>query len=79
MSADPDNLICVCYTHHIGGYNAKEPSFHANPMEMADWWQENNQELHKELRERTRTSHVCDLYFWQQKEIELDEELKKYV
>ncbi len=74
MSADIDNLICVCFTHHLGGWNAKEPSFHRNPQEMADWFREKYPERAEELRKRTRKSEQCDLQFW----IKKHEELKEY-
>ena len=40
MSADLDNILCLCYTHHIGGYGnmGKQPSWHKNPMEMVEWF-----------------------------------------
>lgn len=62
MSADLDNLITVCYSHHIGGYNAKEPAFHANPQEMADWFLEHYPDLHNELRLRSQTTQRINWY-----------------
>ena len=39
MSCDFDNILCLCYTHHLGGYmQTKEPSWHKNPMEMVEWF-----------------------------------------
>jgi len=76
MSADIDNLITVCFTHHSSSWNSKEPSFHKNPMEMADWFKDTYPELSKELKERSWKSVKCDIIFWQKKEKELDNQIK---
>lgn len=77
MSADTDNLIVVCFTHHLGGWNAKEPSFHRNPQEMADWFREKYPERAKQLRERARLNQQADEKFWEDKLKKLKEIYKK--
>lgn len=68
MSADLDNIISVCFTHHNSDWNAKEPSFHKNPQEMADWFREKYPERAKELRGRAKVGSVlADEYFWENK------------
>ena len=75
MSADTDNLITVCFTHHSSSWNAKDPSFHKNPMEMADWFTNKFPALHQKLRERSRKTEKCDLFYWKKKRILLKDEL----
>lgn len=57
MSADLDNILCLCATHHIGGYwkNSKEVSWHESPMEMTEWFREKYPERHRQLKIRTQT------------------------
>lgn len=74
MSADIDNLITVCFTHHCSSWNSKEPSFHKNPMEMADWYKEHYPEKHAELKARTQIYQKTDFIYWTKKL----EELKQY-
>jgi len=72
MSADIDNLITVCFTHHSSSWNAKEPSFHKNPQEMADWFRETYPERYQDLKERSRNQITCTLQFWENKLSELN-------
>jgi len=76
MSADIDNLITVCFTHHSSSWNAKEPSFHKNPMEMADWFLEHYPERHAELRERSKKNVSLNEGVWEKKLEKLKEEWK---
>lgn len=71
MSADVDNLITVCFTHHSSSWNSKEPSFHKNPMEMADWFLEHYPERHNILKARSITYTKLDRIFWENKMVEL--------
>lgn len=65
MSADVDNILCLCYTHHIGGWmQTKEPSWHKNPVEMVEWFNEYYPERSKKLKERSRLSVQADEFFW---------------
>jgi len=54
MSADLDNILCLCFTHHTGGWNAKQPSWHKDPMFMVEWFNNKYPERAKELKERTQ-------------------------
>ena len=78
MSADIDNIISVCFTHHLGSWNTKEPSFHRNPQEMADWIREKYPERMKTLKQRARGTIQCDLYYWTNKLKELSAEKQKW-
>jgi len=75
MSADLDNILCLCFTHHIGGWNAKEPSWHKNPVEMVDWFKEKYPARAEDLK--TRKSVQADLHFWKEKWSFLSEKLEK--
>lgn len=78
MSADVDNLITVCFTHHSSSWNSKEPSFHKNPMEMADWFLEHYPERHNILKARSVTYQKLDRIFWGNKMEELKDLINKY-
>jgi hypothetical protein len=71
MSADIDNLISVCFTHHSSTWNAKEPSFHKNPMEMADWFRDTYPERYEKLKERSRITVQLSEQYWENKYKEL--------
>lgn len=71
MAADLDNILCLCYTHHIGGWNAKEPSWHSNPLEMTDWFRDNYPERYTTLKARSREIVTADYDFWKKKLDEL--------
>ncbi|TSD02690.1 MAG: hypothetical protein Athens071426_405, partial [Parcubacteria group bacterium Athens0714_26] len=71
MSGDLDNLVSVCFTHHCSNWNAKEPSFHKNPQEMADFLLEKYPERMKILKERSRHVVQADILYWQKKWEEL--------
>lgn len=60
MSADLDNIICLCFTHHTGGWNASQPSWHKDPMFMVEWFNTNYPERAKELRLRTQKRYDVD-------------------
>lgn len=75
MSADVDNLITACFTHHCSDWNSNQPSFHKNPQEMADFMNEKYPEKMKELKLRSQKSIHCDIIFWTKKLAELKEEL----
>jgi hypothetical protein len=79
MSADPDNILCLCAVHHTGGFwkNAKEISWHESPMEMAEWFMNKFPERYQKLKERSWKSQHCDIIFWTKKLADLKEELAK--
>ena len=78
MSADVDNILCLCSTHHTGGMwkNSKEISWHESPRLMVEWFRLKFPQRDGELIERSRKSIVCDLFYWKKKRVLLDEELK---
>jgi hypothetical protein len=78
MSADVDNILCICAVHHTGGmwHNATEISWHESPRLMVEWFRLKFPERDAELIRRSRISVVCDLNFWQKKHKLLQAELK---
>jgi hypothetical protein len=70
MSADPDNLITVCVTHHQGGPWMKSHdgfNFHNSPRESTEWFMEKYPERYAELKERSKIICKLDLIYWQNK------------
>lgn len=72
MGADLDNIICLCATHHIGGFwkNSTQPSWHEDPMTMTAWFREKYPKRTKVLRFRAQKPQKID---WDKKLIELKE------
>jgi hypothetical protein len=73
MSADLDNILCLCFTHHLGTWNAKEPSWHSNPLEMTEWFREKYPERYQALKQRSWGNEQADEQFWRKKLKELEE------
>ena len=73
MSADLDNIICLCFTHHLNSWNGKEPSWHKDPVTMVAWFNEKYPERAASLKERARKPQQADLFFWEKKWGELQE------
>lgn len=70
MSADPDNLITVCATHHQGGIWMKSNSgfnFHNSPRESTEWFMEKYPDRYYSLKMRSMVVCKLDLMFWQNK------------
>ena len=67
MSADLDNIICLCFTHHLGAWNAKEPSWHKNPIEMTDWFRAKYPARYEGLKLKSKTPIQADRFYWQDK------------
>jgi hypothetical protein len=77
MSADVDNLITLCATHHQGGMWMRSNdsfNFHNSPAESTEWFIEKYPERYKELKERKNNPIVCDMIFWEKKLEELKKE-----
>jgi NAD-specific glutamate dehydrogenase len=77
MSADHDNLISLCATHHQGGVWMKSSSgfnFHNSPRESTEWLMENMPERYKELKGRSMIKVHLDYQFWEKKHAELKEQ-----
>lgn len=82
MSADIDNILCLCPVHHTGGFwkNAKEPSWHEDPLVMVEWFRKKYPKRYKELLKRSRITNKTSELFWKRKLSELRktfESLKK--
>jgi len=79
MSADVDNILCLCATHHMaaGMWNrADHWSWHNSPAEAMEWFKENYPERYETLKLRARENKMCDLKFWQDKWVELNNKYK---
>jgi hypothetical protein len=76
MSADVDNLICLCARHHATGeWNRTNGfNFHSSPAEAMEWFREKYPELYKTLNNRRNKTNKMD---WNKKLIELKGELCK--
>ena len=76
MSADVDNIICLCAEHHMNGrWNASKKDFnwHGSPAEAMDWFTLNHPDLHQRLKIRSQQKIKPDLRYWQDKLKELQE------
>lgn len=64
MSADVDNILCLCWLCHMGGLktvSTKVWSWHGTPREAQDWFEGKYPELHKTLRLRSQdTMRIVD-------------------
>ena len=79
MSADPDNLISVCASHHQGGVWMRSNdgfNFHNSPRESTEWLMEKMPEKYAELKERSLKFVKLDIFHWEKKLKELKKELK---
>lgn len=56
MSADVDNILCLCASCHVGGmwHNASKPSWHSDPVYFTDWFKTKYPELAETLKIRAR-------------------------
>jgi hypothetical protein len=68
MSALVDNILCLCATHHTGGFwkNATEPSWHEDPIHFARWFNEKYPERAERLRLRSKEHIQADRYYWEE-------------
>lgn len=66
MSADLDNILVLCYANHIGGWN-NTPSWHKNPVEMVNWFNEKYPERALALKQRTELTIQADEFYWKEK------------
>lgn len=74
MSADVDNILCLCASHHmVGQWNqsAKDFNWHGSPAEAMDWFTKKYPELYQKLKSRTQQYHKLDRIFWEKKMEEL--------
>lgn len=76
MSADPDNLVTLCASHHQGGLWMRSNdgfNFHNSPRESTEWFMEHYPERYKELKKRSLITRPLDMKFWEDKLKELEE------
>lgn len=76
MSADPDNLITLCASHHQGGQWMKSNNgfnFHNSPRESTEWFMEYYPERYTSLLERSKQYTNLNMDYWLKKY----EQLKK--
>lgn len=62
MSADVDNIICLCASHHaiVPGRRINGWNWHAAPAEAIIWFQGKFPELWQTLKERTQKNYQVD-------------------
>jgi hypothetical protein len=70
MSADPDNILCLCAGCHMWSND----SWHENPLEATEWFHKTFPERHQRLKIDAQASKHCDIYFWKDKLVELKNE-----
>ena len=63
MSADPENILCMCYYCHINWW-------HKNPLEASEWFREKYPELYQTLKLRSQESKIIN---WEKKYYEMKE------
>ena len=71
MSADVDNILCLCAMCHTGGMfrggRTKMLCWHSDPVYFGNWFDNKYPKRAKILKERARKSQQADLWFWEQK------------
>jgi hypothetical protein len=80
MSADVDNLISLCASHHQGGMYMRSNdgfNFHNSPRESTEWLMENMPERYATLKARSLKLEPIFISFWKRKKEELTLELAK--
>jgi len=68
LSAEPDNLITLCASHHQGGLWMRSNdgfNFHNSPRESTEWVKEKYPERYEDLKNRRPI--VCTIQFWEEK------------
>lgn len=81
MSADVDNLLTLCASHHQGGMWMRSNdgfNFHNSPRESTEWFMEKYPERYKTLKERSLIIVKLDINFWNNKLVELKELINQY-
>lgn len=72
MSADVDNLITLCASHHQSFAGSKYSfSFHSCPTESTEWFKKHYPERYKSLLARSKKIIPLSYHYWEAKEIEL--------
>ncbi len=64
LSADPENIICLCAAHHLSGANprmgTKEPSWHSHPLLFADWFEGKYPGLKQKLYKKAQDIQIIN-------------------
>ena len=62
MSADIDNILCLCATCHTGGFfgGSNKPSWHEDPIYFADWFLKKYPERAKKLKIRAKKIKIIN-------------------
>lgn len=74
MSADVDNLLTLCASHHQGGLYMRSNdkfNFHNSPRESTEWFIEHYPERYRELKERSVKFVDLSYKHWEEKLAEL--------
>jgi hypothetical protein len=53
MSADPENIFCLCYSCHINWW-------HKSPLDASEWFKKKFPERYKSLRLKSRLNKVVN-------------------
>ena len=81
MSADVDNLLSLCASHHQGGMYMRSNdgfNFHNSPRESTEWLMENMPERYAILKDRSfKSAQPLTIVFWENKHQELKKQLKE--
>lgn len=66
MSADPENIICLCATCHNGGpwANNRNRSWHGDPLYFSDWFRNKWPGRYEKLLEKAQPLKVIN---WEEK------------
>ena len=77
MSADVDNILCLCAIHHsvMPGWRVPDWNWHAHPGESWEWFMEKYPELYQTLKKRTQG--ISAYIDFKKKHEELKKELKE--
>ena len=70
MSSDIDNLITLCWIHHLGGLkfvSTRNFSFHGSPSDATEWVKSNYPSRYRELHQRSLKPTPCDMIYWQKR------------
>ena len=69
MSADVDNILCLCARCHTGGFwkGSTKPSWHEDPIYFAEWFNRKYPERAEILKKRSQESQSCHMAFWEEK------------
>lgn len=78
LSADLQNIICLCAGHHVGMGNVT-PNWHKDPRLMMKWFEEKFPDRVIYLNEKLKTPQHNGLFEWKNRLAELKEEYFKLI